>query len=337
MTAALLIIRSFFRFSVNAFNERSGTARPLEERLQEELNMVRIEPLDLPHLPQALALANSHLGTLVPGWSLTPDYFRERLKSNPEEYVVDPWVVERKSFVGISRDRVCAAAHLLRYGEDTRWKGVGEIAWILFWPEEREAGAAVLSECRRQMEVWKVSEEQISGSLPVPVCPGIPDVWPHISGLVEEFGYSSSEEVDESVYGGTLTGISPPGQPPVDGATIHREVGNLSTRFVARVDGSDLGRCECISDLTAGGQLPALAGWAELAEMETSESMRNRGVGSWVLRHAVEWLRLARCDRIVISVAREHEEAGAGRFYSRFGWMPLVRQKHWRRRGCVAD
>ena len=80
------------------------------------------------------------------------------------------------------------------------------------------------------------------------------------------------------------------------------------------------------------GQLPALAGWAELSELETCEMMRNRGVGSWIVRHAVKWLRLAGCERIVMAVAGENERAGAGRFYNRFGWMPLVRErKHWRR------
>ena len=210
--------------------------------------MVQIAPLDRSHLPQVLALVNSHLSTAIPGWSLAADYFWERLKSEPQEYITDPWVVERKSVVGIVRDRVCAAAHLLRYGDDTRYKGVGDIDWILFWPGEREVGAAVLTECRRQMNAWQVVDEQISGPF-----------------------------------------------------------------------------------LTEGGQLPALAGWAELSEVETSETMRNQGVGSWVVQHAVEWLRLAKCDRIVLSVARDDEKAGAGRFYSRFGWMPLVRQKHWRR------
>ena len=240
--------------------------------------------------------------------------------------------VERKSIVGIVRDRVCAAAHLLKYGEDTRWKGVGEIDWILFWPGEREAGAAVLTECWRQMNAWQVLEERILGPLPVHACVGIPDVWPHIIGLIERFGYSSNEDVDESVYGGTLNEISSPGEPPVRGVTIHRDVGKFGTRFVARWGGRDVAHCECISDLTEGGQLPALAGWAELSEVETSESMRNKGFGSWVVRHAVEWLRLAKCDRIVLSVTREDEEAGAGRFYKRFGWMPLVRQqKNWER------
>ena len=293
--------------------------------------MVQIAPLDRFHLPQVMDLVNSHLSTVIPGWSLTSDYFWEHLKRNPREAIVDPWVVERRSIVGIAKDRVCAAAHLLRYGDDTRWKGVGEIDWILFWPGECEAGEAVLTECRRQMNIWQVLDERVSGSLPVSTCVGIPDVWPHIIGLMEQFGYSTNEEVDESVYGGTLNGISAPGEPPVRGVTIHRDVGRFGTRFVAQWEGRDVAHCECISDLTQGGQLPALAGWAELSEVETSESMRNQGVGSWVVRHAVEWLRLAKCDRVVLSVAREDERAGAGRFYKRFGWMPLVRQKHWGR------
>ena len=187
--------------------------------------MVQIAPLDRSHLPQVLALVNSHLGTVIPGWSLTADYFWERLQSEPQEYITDPWVVERKSIVGIVKDRVCAAAHLRRYGDDTRWKGTGEINWILFWPEEREAGEAVMTECRRQMDAWQVVDEQISGPLPVPACVGIPDVWPHISGLVAQFGYSANEDIDESVYGGTLNESSALGEPPVSDVTIHREAG----------------------------------------------------------------------------------------------------------------
>ncbi len=292
--------------------------------------MTEIAPLDRSHLPQVLELVNGHLGAVIPGWSLTADYLWGRLQREPQESVTDPWVVERRSIVGIVRDRVCAAAHLRRYGEETPWKGTGYIAWTLFWPEEREAGVAVMTACRRQMKAWQVSEERV-GSLPVPTCVGTPDAWPHVIALMKQSGYSANEETDESVYGGTLRGISAPGEPPARGVTIHRSAGEFGTRFVARLDGEEIAECECIPDLTEGGQLPALAGWAELSEVGTRESMRNQGIGSWVVRHAVEWLRLAKCDRIVVPVARDDEQAGAGRFYRRFGWMPLVRQRHWRR------
>ena len=198
--------------------------------------MTEIAPLHRDHLPQALELVNGHLGAMIPGWSLTPDYLWGRLHREPQESVTDPWVVERRSIVGIVKDRVCAAAHLLRYGEETPWKGTGYIAWILYWPEEREAGVAVMTECRRQMKAWRVSEERV-GSLPDPGLVGVPDVWPHISGLMEQFGFSTNEENDESVYCGTLHGVSAPGEPPVPGVTIHRSMGTFGARFVACLDG----------------------------------------------------------------------------------------------------
>ena len=49
--------------------------------------MVQIAPLDRSHLSQVLALVNSHLSTATPGWSLTADYFWERLQSEPQEYI----------------------------------------------------------------------------------------------------------------------------------------------------------------------------------------------------------------------------------------------------------
>jgi hypothetical protein len=46
------------------------------------------------------------------------------------------------------------------------------------------------------------------------------------------------------------------------------------------------------------------------------------------MRHAVAWLQLASCDRVVISTTEDHEAAGAGRFFGRFGWEALVREVH---------
>ena len=85
--------------------------------------MVQITPLDRSHLPQVLALVNSHLSTVIPGWSLTADYFWERLQSEPQEYITDPWVVERKSIVGIvriafARRRISADTATTRAGRE---------------------------------------------------------------------------------------------------------------------------------------------------------------------------------------------------------------------------
>jgi GNAT superfamily N-acetyltransferase len=82
--------------------------------------------------------------------------------------------------------------------------------------------------------------------------------------------------------------------------------------------------------LTEGGAVPALRGWAELSAMFVQEMWRGRGIGTWLVQHAVAWLRVAGCDRIVLSCAAEDEAAGAGRFYRRFGWEVFTRlQDGW--------
>lgn len=76
--------------------------------------------------------------------------------------------------------------------------------------------------------------------------------------------------------------------------------------------------------------MPALRGWAELSAMFVQEMWRGRGIGTWLVQHAVAWLRVAGCDRIVLSCAAEDEAAGAGRFYRRFGWEVFTRlQDGW--------
>ena len=57
-------------------------------------------------------------------------------------------------------------------------------------------------------------------------------------------------------------------------------------RFLALADGQEVGRCECQIDLTHGGALPALAGWAELCELQVDAASRNQGIGSWLVARA---------------------------------------------------
>ncbi len=126
-------------------------------------------------LEQLQLLINSHVDCLVPGWSLPLEYIANRLVRNPDEYITDPLVVERTTLITLVEDRVCAAAHLLRSAEG------GEIEWILAWPESKGAGAAVLDAAHQHMVDWGVEHSGIGLSLPIPVCGGVPDVWPHIA------------------------------------------------------------------------------------------------------------------------------------------------------------
>jgi hypothetical protein len=114
-----------------------------------------VESFSPKHLPQLQALINCHLNAAVPGWSLPDAFIASRLERQPEEYVVDPWVVERATLCAVERDRVVAAAQLLRYGDDAKvgdaYRAVGEIAWLVAWPPDEQASAELLGRPRRSL------------------------------------------------------------------------------------------------------------------------------------------------------------------------------------------
>lgn len=72
--------------------------------------------------------------------------------------------------------------------------------------------------------------------------------------------------------------------------------------------------------------------WAELGPIHVEEAWRGRGVGRWLIQHAVRWLRLGGKSRVVLPLSANEEAAGAGRFYTRFGWERLARlERGWSR------
>ncbi|MGB3633288.1 MAG: GNAT family N-acetyltransferase [Rubrobacteraceae bacterium] len=292
---------------------------------------MRVHPFESTYLPGLRELINHHLSAVVPGWALPDATVAAHLKQNHGEYVTDPWVIERITLLATEGWRVLAAVHLLRYGDGEEvgehFRGAGEIGWLLSVPGRSEAAAAVLSVARERFASCDISRELVSGGvLPVPVLIGVPDCWPHIADALRAFGYRAEVENREAIYGGTLASVPEPGHPPLSDLKIHRSTGASGVRFSAVRRGEYIGRLECLTDLTDGGALPAFGGWSNLEELWVREDSRNRGVGGWLVEHAVSWLRLAGCDRIVIAVAEEDEEAGAGRFYSGFGWEVFARE-----------
>jgi GNAT superfamily N-acetyltransferase len=300
--------------------------------------MTSIEPFQPAHLPQLQELINNHLSAIAPGWALPEAYIHGRLLHNPGQFVLDPWVIARTTLCALERQRVVAAAHLLRYGAGpevgTWYQGVGDIAWLLAWSNADRATADLLAAAQREMEAWGVTQVYAwNAGLPIGPFVGVPDAWPHITSALVAAGYRQRLAPDaavygEAIYGGRLDPIALPTAPPVPGLEVRRLIGSdRGVRFAALVGDQVVGACECVSDLTDGGALPALRGWAELTEMEVAEPWRNRGIGAWLVQHAAAWLRLGGCDRMILAVAAENEAAGAGRFYQRFGWEVFVRQQ----------
>lgn len=301
--------------------------------------MVTIERYQPAHLPQLATLINAHLETVVPGWAVPEAFIMSYLHRNPGEYVVDPWVVARATLCARERGRVVGAAHLLHYGSGPEvspgYHNAGEIDWLLFWPEAATAAAELLAAAHEQLRSWNAAAIWSTTSPLVGPIAGLPDCWAHVAAVLSAAGYRPIGDRSEAIYGGTLD-LPAPGAPPAPNLALQRSLGRFGAKFTASAEGQPVGYCECISNLTVGGDLPALRGWAELSELEVAEHWRNRGVGTWLVRHAAAWLRLGGCDRIILAVAQDDEAAGAGRFYQRCGWDALARVSlSWQREdGC---
>lgn len=295
-----------------------------------------ITPYHPDHLPELRSLVNHHLNAVMPGWSLPTVYIEQHLTRNPRQPIIDPWVTERQTLVVVEKQRVVAATHLLRYGMDEavgeHYWGAGDVAWLLAWNEHRAEATALLHAVQQQMERWNAARIFAWDShLPTPIVTGIPDVWPHLHQVFRQAGFEPMPERSEALYGGWLRQIPLPVAPPVDGMAIQRTARRMwGVGFTVWLGDQEIGHCECVADLTEGGAVPSFRGWAELGELFIQEGWRGRGVGRWLVQHVVEWLRLAGCDRIVLSCAQDDEAAGAGRFYRRLGWDVFSRlQDGW--------
>ena len=296
---------------------------------------MRVVSFESSHLPQLLELVNLHLAAVLPGWALSGTFLAEHLERDRTDPITDPWVEERATLCAFDAGRLLAAAHLLRYGEGPEvgdsLKGAGEIDWFVFLPDREDAAAELLKNARGCLEDWGVSQEYgWPAGLPTVPMIGVPDAWPHVAKALDAAGHRPDDRRGhrEALYGGRLDAVPTVGELPEPGLTVGRAAGPWGTRFSALAGREEVGFCEVVADLTHGGLLPALGGWAELQEIWVQEGWRNRGIGGWLLRHAVTWLRLAGCGRIILNVASTNEAAGAGRLYRRFGWDIFVREAH---------
>lgn len=284
------------------------------------------------HLLRMQGLINRHLEAVIPGWGLPAHVILHSLKRNHHETLIDPWVIERKTLCAMEGSRFLAAAHLLRYGDSDDmgdwYKNAGDVSWIFANADNVEAGVALLAAAREQMMAWGVKSVGVfDNGLPVTLLGGIPECWSHITQLLINAGFEPVHPRKEAIFGGWLRDIPAAGTAPIPNLTVRRIIQHTNTAFAGFIGDEKIGWCEIAADLTEGGDMPSMRGWAELSEMYVSEAWRNQGVGAWLVQHAVEWLRLAGCDRIAFSVDGSDEGRGAGRFYERFGWKAISRME----------
>jgi GNAT superfamily N-acetyltransferase len=292
-----------------------------------------VVPFERSHLEQLAPLVNAHISSVIPSWAIPGDYLAGRLERDPGEYVVDPWIAERTTLVGLERERVVAGVHLHRYADDERvapsYRNAGEIAWLLCWPDEAAAGRAVLAEALAQLDGWGTRRRVATADLYVPTFHGVADCWPHVGELLRQAGFEPMAGHAETLWCGRLDGLVAEPEPPLPGLAVRRSVANLSTRFTALLDGLEVGIFDVASDLTQAGTLPALRGWADVWSLEVDEELRSRGIGTWLVGQGAGWLSLGGCAHIALTVAGG-DEARAAPLYRRLGWRPIARfERAW--------
>lgn len=288
------------------------------------------------------ALANRHIAAALPGGSVPVATLLSQMERDSAQYVIDPWVIDRGTFVGLEADRVVAAAHLKRYGTDANisddYRDAGEIAWLICDPSHLDVGEAVLHAAMRHLSGWNVRVWYADGSLPY-LLYGIPDSWPHIGRLLTDTGFDDTASQVEVVYAGDITDVTLPGEPPVDTVELRRVVGTLGTSFEAWSDEERIGVFAV--DDSHGLSNARLAGWADVADHWVAPEHRGRGIGTWLVRHGCAWLRLGGTTRL-LAYGLERRARGldpmentverATPYLARFGLAPITRtSRGWRR------
>ena len=295
------------------------------------MSAVQVRPFRRADREQLTALVNAHIQAVVPGVVVSVNTVLSQLERNPGEFIVDPWVSERATLVAEQRGRVVAAAHLLRYGPGKEvgqaYRGSAEVNWLLFWPranhwlDSEEAAAALMDACLGRLGSWG-GHWHADGVLPAPGVYGMPAQWPHVRKLYQRAGFVHDGQV-EIVLLARVDELPGPSAPPLEGLALERSVGESGTRLSARLGEEVVGFVEVDANLVEGGRLGHLGGWADVGNLHVVEAYRRRGVGTWLVGQAADWLRLARVDRL-LAYAWPKEQAQLG-LLGRVGFRELTR------------
>jgi ribosomal protein S18 acetylase RimI-like enzyme len=294
---------------------------------------IEVRPFRRSDRTQLTELVNAHVDAVLPGVSVSPNAVLGQLEREPEEYIVDPWVATRATLVAVLQDRLVAALHMVTYGRDERvappLRGAGEFHWLLFWPGSADAAGALADAGIAALRRASARHLLADGSLPAPAVYGVPDRWPHVSAALERAGFSARGPI-EVVLVADVADLPKVGPAPLDGLTLDTRLGGHAPRLNAVLDGQVVGFCEVQADLTAGGTLSRLAGWADVWELHVDPDHRRRGIGTWLVGQAADRLRLARAERVLAYAAPDGDELG---FLLTTGWRELTRT----RRGWARD
>jgi GNAT superfamily N-acetyltransferase len=297
---------------------------------------VQVRPFRRADRHQLTQLVNAHAGAVVPGMSVSVNTVLSSLERQPGEFIVDPWVSERVTLVAEQHNRIAAAAHLLRYYPDDRAgesaRDAGEIRWLLywplapagnpFWPDVTGSAEALIAACADVFDRWGVTRQYADGELPVPGVYGVPEQWPHIAALYRRVGFTHSGHT-EVVYLAQVKDLPSADAPPLDGLTVRRSVGINGCRFSAVLGEEVIGYIET-EVLDEGERMSRHGGWADVGNLHVASPYRRRGLGSWLLGQAADWLRLAGVSRLLNYAWLEGTDPGGLNYDDYRAFLPAV-------------
>jgi GNAT superfamily N-acetyltransferase len=182
-----------------------------------------------------------------------------------------------------------------------------------------------------------VTRTSAEGDLPVPCgVYGVPKQWPHVAALYERAGFSHTGH-SEIVYLVPVAVLSHPCVPPLEGLTVRRSVGMNGTRLSAVRDGEVIGYIE-VEIREKGERLSARGRWADVGNLHVTGEYQRRGVATWLLGHAADWLNLAQVDNLLdysyagIRNPDHCDPAGYQAFLAAAGFRELTRTRRgWTR------
>lgn len=281
---------------------------------------------------QVTSLVNAHIAAVVPAVAVSVSGLMSQLEREPGEFIVDPWVTERVTLVAEQRQRVVAAAHLLRYADDARvadtYRGAGEIRWLVYWPEapfwpDTAATATLLADaCLAQLQQWHVTRCYADGALPAPGIYGVPEQWPHIREVYHRAGFRADEGRSETIFLARVSELLVAGEPPIARMIPRRTLGINGTRISAVLEEKVIGYIE-VGNLDESPRTLRTQGWADVGNLEVSASHSRTAVGTWLLAQAADWLDLGNVTRL-LSYA-DTGDASEANFLTTAGFRVLTR------------
>src|SRR6476659_1082849 len=170
---------------------------------------------------QLCDFVNAHIKAVVPGCSVPVATLLDQMERDPGEYIVDPWVVERETWVAFDADRLVAAVHVHRYGSDDTvgpvLRNVAAVNWLVCWPASVDAGRELMRVAVQRLDNWAPRVTIFDMSLPAPLAYGIHDAWPHVEVLARDAGFTDTDGRTELQLVLPIDRVAEPGEPPIAG------------------------------------------------------------------------------------------------------------------------